>query len=221
LLALQSFVCISASERNNLKWGDKVFDFGQVGSDYKLTHTFFATNEGFKRVRIIKAVADCSCSRIYLSDSLVNPEDTVFFKVTFDTRDLQGPESKFITITLAGGDEPEIKLYTKATIGQWYFGLRPEPLSLFFLPRQKPKKVTIPNRTDDDIIAQISDIADTTFTANPLTMRAKPGQNIEIEVVPNANLTPSTYRSNFTVSIDTDKTDKPVFLTIPVKISKY
>jgi len=129
--------------------------------------------------------------------------------------------SKFVTVSLAGGDDTETKLFTNAIVGQWYLGLRPKPLSLFFLPRQKPKKVTIPNRTDDDISAQIIDIADSTFTVNPLTMRAKPGQNIEIEVIPNANLAASTYRSNFTVSIETDATDKPQFLTIPVKIAKY
>jgi hypothetical protein len=81
--------------------------------------------------------------------------------------------------------------------------------------------VTLNNRVFDEISWEVVDRGDTTFSIEVAQPKAKQGESLSIAVTPKENLEAGTYLSSFTVRVTTAADQKPVLLTIPVKIVKY
>jgi len=200
---------------------EQVFDFGHVGIDFKLFHTFHIVNHGDAPVTIKSATASCDCSQVSLLDSLLEPGDTAFFHLDFLTRNFYGPTTKSLLVTLDDHEYPEMKFYYLSTIGQWFADLKPEPFSLFFLPGATGKPVKLSNRVFDQISWEIRDQGDSSFRIENIGPRANRGEDLTVMVTPSDGLKAGTYLSSFTVHVTTAEDQKPVILTIPVKIVKY
>lgn len=199
---------------------EQVHDFGHVGIDFNLYHTFKYVNVTEKPVRILKTQSNCDCSTVKFNDSLLQPGDTGFFKLTFSTRDYYGPTNKSIKVITDNPQVPEINFFYLANVGQWFNGLKPRPISVFFLPGKTLQKIIIPNIIYDEIKILDTDKYDNIFQVKMISSSADKGKNIEIDISPDANLQKGTFHSLLTLSISTGK-EKPVILSIPVKIVRY
>lgn len=211
----------SGGASRRLVWSEQVFDFGHVGIDFKLFHTFYIANNGDTPVTIKSATASCDCSHVRLVDSLIQPGDTAFLHLDFLTRNYYGATTKSLEVILDDPEFPELKFYYLSTIGQWYGNLKPEPFSLFFLPGATRKEVKLANRAYDQISWALHDHGDSTFKVEITGAKAVRGEQLILTVTPADGLVAGTYLSSFTVHVTTAEDQKPVILTIPVKIVKY
>jgi hypothetical protein len=198
-----------------------MYDFGHVGIDYVLAHTFWLVNTGSEPIRIAEVRQTCECTRAYATDSVVAPGDTVYFPATFNTKDYYGPTERSFTVVLDDEDHTELVYAHRAIIGQWYYGLKPEPFSLFFLPGHDSHKVTVTNSEHESLGLEFRDQADTTFTVKLLRTKASKGEQLEMEVTPREGLKPGTYLTNFSVEVKVKGGAVPAILTVPVKIVRY
>ncbi len=206
---------------NRLVYSEQVFDFGHVGIDFKLFHTYYIVNNGSEPVPIKSAATSCDCSHIRTTDSQIDPGDTAFFQLEFSTRNYYGPTTKSATVQLDDPEYPEVKFYYLSTIGQWYGNLKPKPFSLFFLAGADTKTITLENRVFDQISWELVDRGHTTFDIDMVKPKAARGETLTIKVTPAEGLASGTYSSSFTLHVTTAEDQKPVILTIPVKIVKY
>jgi len=211
----------SSQPAARLVYSEQVFDFGHVGIDFKLFHTYYIVNNGSKPVPIIEAASSCDCSNVIYDDSLIAPGDTAFFQLEFLTRNYYGPTTKSLTVQLDDPEYPEIKFYYLSTIGQWYGNLKPEPFSLFFLPGASPKEISLKNSVYDLISWKLLDQGQPTFDIDIVKGEAARNDQLKVRVTPKDDLTAGTYLSSFTMEVTTGENKKPVILTFPVKIVKY
>jgi len=68
---------------------------------------------------------------------------------------------------------------------------------------------------------QIANQYDRTFTVELVNASVARGEMLTLNVLPNNDIPPGTYTSNFTLSILPEGRDTPVHLTIPVKTVRY
>ena len=197
------------------------YDFGHMGIDFVVQHTYYLVNRSQVPIRILDAVPSCQCTSVLPLDSLVAPGDSARFRVKFNSKDFYGPVVKTFRVTTDHPELQEIVYSFTSIVGQWFDGLKPEPVSLFFLPVHKSRKVTIPNTQYGEIRLSGLGQSDNTYEVNKLTERAGKGQQIELEIVPKPDLKAGTYQSSLTLTIDKKDHEKPTILTLPVKIVRY
>jgi hypothetical protein len=154
-------------------------------------------------------------------DTLVNPGDTGYFRLTYNTKDDFGPTVRSFQVYTNHPDLSEITYVYHSTVGQWANGLKPAPTSLFFLPAHKTKKVTIPNTAYDEIRLAIEHQHDATYTVTLVKDKAGRGKALELEVTPRPDLKKGTYESSLTLRIEKEDDTKPTLLTVPIKIVRY
>lgn len=203
------------------------WDWGAVGIDFDLTHTYLLINGSASRIRIDSVIAPCDCSLARQSDSTLDPGDTAHVILKFSTRDFYGRTTKQVDVYWRDGAQHYMQLTYSATVGQYAGGLKPDPVSVFLLPNQSSRKVYIPIIKNDlfaeaeivgEVVAQ-SDIVDVKF-ANP---RARIGEKLEIDVTAKPDLKAGTYVSNFRFSVRVVVKGQPqiVLITIPTKVVRY
>lgn len=211
----------SVADARELDFAEAGFDFGHVGIDYKVFHHFLLFNNGDKPYKVDSFNVSCDCTEVKLSDSIVNPGDTVRFSLSFETKNYYGPTNKTFTIYTDYQPLAQFKFYYQSIVGQWIGGLKPTPESVMLLPGNKPKTVSIPNRLFDEvsIIKQVQH--DSSFTVELLSPKASKGGELLIRIAPAGHLTSGTHMSSLTIEIATGGDRKPVILTIPTRIVKY
>jgi len=222
LLALTAVGAAQAVELPaDIEFSETRFDFGSAPEDFKLHHRYFMINRGFKPIRVDRAVSTCDCTRLYPSDSVADPGDTIFYDIWFDTKNYYGSTTKSIMISLHQPEQIDIEIPHHALISQWPLGLRPKPLSVMLLPNRESKKIAIRNHTKGQIEARLHDLADTTFTVELVKPKAGRDRDLEFEVHRSPELTKGTHRSNFTVAVTVGGVKEPLLITIPVKLVQF
>jgi len=207
--------------QKGLNYEEQVFDFGHVGIDFDITHTFKYTNSGEKPLTITRLEIPCDCSKVTASDSIVAPGHSVTFRLKFSTRDFFGPTNKSFKVHTDSPNLPELVYFNRAIVGQWYHYLKPEPISIFLLPAKTSKRVTIPNKAFDRISLSVVEQADDIFSVRILNNDVKMGKSLEFEIIARDDLPRGTFLSSVTIKIDKSGDDKPSILTIPVKIVRF
>jgi len=200
---------------------EQVFNFGHVGIDFIVYHTFYLVNQTKEPIRIIKATPSCNCIGVTTLDSIVNPGDTAFFRMKFNSKDFYGPTNKSFTVSTDHPSMPEVKFSFLSQVGQWFAGIKPDPISLFFLPKHRAKKITIKNTMYDEISVTVQEQFSNDFDITLLKDKASKGQALELEVVPRTDSGRGTYTSSFTLAVEKKGDSKPTILTIPIKIVRY
>ena len=201
--------------------GDQGFDFGTVGIDFKVFHTFTLRNQGKTEVTLRSLNVPCECTAVQIADTVLSPAESTTVRVTLDTYSLFGKNSKSFSVQTSDPSMPKFEYGYTCTVGQWPFATKPDPLSMFFLPGQKVKRLAIPNVAHDNIGISIVDQADTVYTVRVIRQQAAKGERSEIEVTPRENLRAGTYLSSFRVRVDLSENKGATLLNIPVKIVRY
>lgn len=197
------------------------WDWGEVGIDFDIAHTYLLINTGATRAFIDSVIAPCDCSLAKPSDSTLNPGDTARINLKFSTRDFYGRTTKQVDIYWHDSARHYLQFTYSATVGQFFGGLKPNPISVFLLPTQTSRKVIIPNPKLSQVeigdIVYHSDIAQVKL----IKPKARMGESLEFEVIPKPELKPGTYISNFRLQIVVEGERRPLLITMPTKIVRY
>ena len=210
-----------ALRAQSLSYSDQVWDFGHVGIDFTVFHTYWIANNGTTPVTVTAVTVTCECTNVYLSDSVIAPGDTAYFRMSFDTKNYYGAVNRSFDVSLDSKEVPQLQFHYLATVGQWFYGVKPDPISLFFLPAHKSLTCNITNTSFDDIKMKVVEQADPFFVTNIKESEAPRGKALSIEVEPSGSIGAGTFKSSLTVAVDTGEANKPALLTIPVKIVRY
>jgi len=220
LLTSLVLLLIAAPSPAQLRVEDDVWDFGHVGLDFTVLHDYEVVNEGTKPFRIDSARVTCDCSRVIVTDSIVEPGGTGTVRLSFTTTNFFGPNNKIVTLYTNDPAMPTKQLFYLAIVGQWFNGVKPDPISLFFLPPHKDKTVGVTNSHFNHIVLSTAGQPDSVFTVTILKDKARRGEKVEARIEPKADLGPGTYHTNVRFQIEAPDTD-PVYLTVPIKIVRY
>ncbi|MFH1373786.1 MAG: DUF1573 domain-containing protein [bacterium] len=197
------------------------YEFGHIGIDYTVYHLFPLVNRTDSRLRIIDAVSSCDCSSVTILKREIEPGDTTFFRLTFNTKDFYGLTKHTFTVTLDRPSVPTIEYAYTAIIGQWYRDLQPKPAALFFLPSHNSKKISINNTSFKEIQVSVLEQADTSFTVNFRKDRAARDKAVQLEVTPRSDLARGSHHSSLTLQITKEGQTRPTRVTIPVTVARY
>lgn len=217
LLSAQIF---SGEKPRGLNYDEQVHDFGHVGIDFKLFHTFEYVNRTDKVVNITDIDVSCDCSEVNIISKEIKPGDTAYFNLIFSTKDYFGPTTKSFTVHTTDPLLPTIEYFYKSIIGQWYDGLKPNPRSIFFLPGKDEIKITLTNSYFETIKLDHYEQYDDIFSTKIIKNEADKNKSLEIVVYAAENLGKGTLNSVLTLTINTGQ-EKPAVLSIPIKIVRY
>jgi len=224
LVGLPSLVMgagISAQQPVSLVADESPWDFGCVGIDFDLYHNYKLINNGTDTIRVDSVKTKCRCSSIQFKDSVIAPGSEATVGLMFNTEDYYGPVNKAVRVFYGEGDRAKVVLWWNAVVGQWLYRVKPVDASLFFLPGQTRKESLITNTSLESIKVVSIEPYDSVFTVKATEPTAAKGEDIVFEVIPDPNLKAGTYYSNFRVSIAVPGGNKPLLITIPVKIVRY
>lgn len=224
LMTLAALLLITASalgQASAYPTSPLVHEFGYVGIDFLVYHTAYIVNSTDDTVAVKKLYYKCECNRITEYDSLIPPQDTGFFRIEFNTKDYYGPIQRSLKITLDDDQETTFEFSHRAVVGQWFKGLKPNPVSLFFLPRHKSKQLEIPNVRHPKLEFELHERADTTFDVRLIEDSARRGKSLIAEITPKEGLAPGTYNTSVTMMVSIEDVQLPALMTFPIKIVRY
>ena len=224
LLGLIACSAVVAQNPKGLYCPEPSWDFGEVGIDFDIFHVYRLINGGPTLIRLDSVQAPCDCSLARVSISTLKPGDTALVTLKFSTKDFYGRTTKAVDVyyyTSTDTVRRYMQLTYLATVGQYFGGLKPEPVNLFFLPSHAAKKLVIPNPKLR--LVEISNVEAHTSVADiKLTKpRAAAGEKLELDITPLAHLKAGTYVTNFRLTIAVEGEKQPLLITIPMKIVRY
>lgn len=110
-VAVLAGVATAQAKKNNsvgegkIEFKEKVYDFGKIKEKGGLaTHEFSFTNVGDANLVILKATAECGCTRPSFSDAPVAPGKSGKIKVSYNPLGRPGSFEKVVTVTSTGGN---------------------------------------------------------------------------------------------------------------------
>ncbi|MBD3402109.1 DUF1573 domain-containing protein [candidate division GN15 bacterium] len=210
----------SGSTNKGLAYTDLSHNFGHVALDFTVIAEYPIFNEGAETYTIDSVRANCDCSHAFAIDTVLAPGDTTQVRLSFTTTNFFGPNNKQLVVYTSDPDHPKMTFFYLATVGQWLKGLKPDPVSLFFLPPHKSKSISLTNNGFSRIELAFAGTPDSLFDVNITSDLARRGEQVSAEIVPFADLSAGTYLTNARFQVTVPE-QEPVFLTIPVKIVRY
>lgn len=99
-----------------ITFAEKIYDFGLIKEkDGPVTHSFEFTNAGDANLVILKATAECGCTRPQFPANPIAPGKKGSLKVTFNPAGREGGFEKVVTVT-TNGNPRKIRLKIRGTI---------------------------------------------------------------------------------------------------------
>lgn len=195
------------------------FNFGHVGIEYDLYHTFRLVNTSNKTIKVDTATAKCDCSIVTFRDSVAAPGDTVEVYLKFNTKNYFGPTSR--SLVIATNEPASYKIYYTADVGQWPYFAKPDPIAFFLLPGHQSLTMKIPNIVD--LTSRLTGIVqqDTNYVVTVTKKEARRNQAIELTITPKTSLKAGTYLSSMRLSLNTSDSPDTTHVAVPVKIVRY
>ncbi|MBI5265808.1 MAG: DUF1573 domain-containing protein [candidate division Zixibacteria bacterium] len=207
--------------RNDLYSPEPEWDYGEVGIDFEIYHVFKLVNASPKPIHLDSVQAPCDCSWVKISDSALQPGDTCLVTLKFSTKDFYGRTTKVIEVHWQDPRPRYLQLTYSATVGQFFGAVKPEPVSLFLIPGQATRKLSISNpklpRIELDGVDMHGDFAD----IKTIKAEAAMGRSLELELTAHPSLKAGTYVGNVRLSIAVEGEKRPLLITIPIKIVRY
>ena len=99
-----------------IEFASKSFDFGVIKeSDGPVTHEFEFVNRGDGNLLILKATAECGCTRPSFPEKPVAPGKTGKIKVTYNPAGRPGGFDKVVTVT-TNGSPRKVRIKVRGTV---------------------------------------------------------------------------------------------------------
>lgn len=200
---------------------DTQFDFGHMGIDFRVKHTFRLPNDRPDTMRIIRVDPVCDCSYVIPHDTEVPPGDTADFTLVFSSNDYYGPASRHFNVMTDRLDQDTITYNYTAIIGQWFYGLKPDPISVFMLPGKNSQEIRIPNEALKRVEITGFIPFDTFLTVTLSQSVARRGEELRFTVAPAPGLSSGTFETGLTLQVKVEGADTEARFSIPVKIVRF
>jgi len=165
------------------------YNFGTIPQGEKVRHSFIIRNSGDAPLQIKKLVADCGCTAVKASTSLVQPGRSAEVAVTFDSASFSGKVQKHILMTTNAGKTPDYTFSMEGNIAE-ELQVAPRQLSLGPLAAGAAKQVTITvtNNGGSNVKIVTVKVNSTSLQIKPTIRKAeiKPGETgyIEVSITP-------------------------------------
>jgi hypothetical protein len=82
----------------HVSFDKREFDFGTIGENQTVTHSFILTNTGKSDLLVRKVSASCGCTAVQPVKTIIAPGDSTEIKTVFDPRGRKGTQRKAITV---------------------------------------------------------------------------------------------------------------------------
>lgn len=103
------------SQEPKLVCNEPLKDFGVVVKGEEVFHSFEIKNEGKADLNILDVRPSCGCT-VAEADRVIKPGQTGKVKTKLETKDFKGPITKDITVITNDPENPQFKLFLKATV---------------------------------------------------------------------------------------------------------
>jgi len=198
-------------------------DFGTLGKQQTVKHTFVFKNEGDDTLVIENIKTTCGCTGTLLSEKEISPGGTGNVEVTFKSGHSGGKKKKSILVYSNDPKSPQVRLYIMADVT---IPVEVRPASLYWVAEtnvESLRSVELLYRPDLGI-----NIVDLESSSPSFTASVKPNNDAEnpsylIEIDYDGKLPVGTFRETLTVLTDNPEHQKLVVsirgkVTGPVRI---
>lgn len=209
LAGLLAVLSSSVSAGPKIEVTDGTFSFGKITQHAVLTRRFWIKSVGDAPAKIIEVTPDCGCTELFVTDSLVKPNDSVAMDVVLHTRSFLGFIEKRPFLRIAdNNDTVRVKLYAEILV-------KPEdarPLvitpdkvdvSQYSAKARRKATFTITNNGFADYQITVVDSSNKKFDV-VLPKVIKAGQKIEGQVIVRKTEVPTSFEESFTFEITDD-----------------
>lgn len=92
------------------------YDFGTIQQDSVITTYFVVSNKGAATLKINKVGASCGCTAVISKKDELKPGESTELKVTFDSKDKLGKQSKTIYVETNDPKNPTFNIFLTGII---------------------------------------------------------------------------------------------------------
>lgn len=182
---------------------ERDFNFGKTVQHVTIIHDFWIRADGDEPVRIIKAIPGCGCTKIPLVDSIIEPGDSISFRVILNTQAFRGQINKHPAI-ITDADSAKIKLNLYAEVDTRPTKSRPlrlNPIELdvsqFGQKTRRRAKLLISNQSDEAFTITPIDTTNRSFAIRlPETIPV--GDTAEVFVVVHKEAIETDFKESIT-----------------------
>lgn len=184
LLFSAILIADDTGKSGKLEMSERVFDFGMLPREAKVTHTFILKNIGNDTIHITNIKPGCSCTAAPIDKEVIAVNDSAIMPVTFSTGRQSGETAKGVKITTdmkpRGLFPLEIKAYIESPTGRppKFFA---EPRTIEFVRKMDQLSgtagTTLKNELDHDVLVKIVDYTDNLGTPKLAEDKIKTGQS--------------------------------------------
>ncbi len=124
MILIAALLCVGVADAKKksttgvgkINFTEKVYDFGKIKEKGGLvTHEFSFTNDGDGNLVILKATAECGCTRPSYSDAPIAPGKSGKIKVSYNPLGRPGSFEKVVTVT-SSGNPSKVRLKIRGVV---------------------------------------------------------------------------------------------------------
>ncbi len=205
-------------EQPRIEIEEPYWDFGFIPFDYDMVHFFKVKNTGNANLIMFRAASNCDCTTARILDTLLSPGESTLIRVDFWTTDYYGTNVRQITVESNDPLNPVLELEYNSNIGALPTAFSANPKSLFFLPSQTQKTISLSNQSGKKAQYKILLEADSLISVESLEGEIAAGESVELAVTLNPEIPKGTVFTSFHLIF---RDDKEIKTTVPIKIVKY
>jgi hypothetical protein len=203
-LVLVFFLCASVYAGPQAAVSEAAFDFGKVGQECTLTHTFWIRSTGTETLRVISIWPGCGCTQIPMTDSTAAPGDSIPISIIYRIGREMGEAIKHPEIT-TNASSVKIKFDLLVNVipidgqmaGPLFVSPNPLDVSQFGEKTRRRASFQIENRSTQDLSLVMVDSSMKSFELK-LPDRVAAGQTVTGMIRVRENRVAADFDESFT-----------------------
>ncbi len=206
--------CAEKAAAPGIKFKEKIYDFGAVGSGDKVMHNYAFTNAG-QEILIIKEVRpSCGCIAALVSSNEIAPGGTGVVKVTFHTEKYTGRQTRTVSVYSNDPGQPEVDLTIQGNI-EAEFALEPESVQFGDIEKGTSitKAIKLIQLGKEELILNKAEAISGYFSTRIFPLIDEKQKGFKIEIVLNPNVAVGQFNEVITLHTNLPKHLK---LDVPV-----
>lgn len=183
-------------------------DFGKVGPDETVKHTFKFRNEGNETLLIGEIKTTCGCTGTLLSQNEIPPKGEGFVEVSFHSGRSSGARRKAIFVASNDPEQPTAKLEIAADV---VVPVEVRPRALYWVADRNEKSaraIDLIYSPDIKLNIKTLELSSPAFTATYLPMSEADMQGYRINIEYNGTLPLGNFHERLTVTTDNEQYPK-------------